>query len=123
MKLLLDMNLSPDWVAFLAAAGVEAVHWSNIGDCRASDATILEWARVNQHVVFTHDLDFSALLAATRGVGPSVIQVRTADTLPDAIGHDVVRVLRMRADAIDQGAIVSIDKLGSRVRVLPIGRA
>lgn len=120
MKLLLDMNLSPDWVRFLATANIEAVHWSDIGNCRASDAKILEWARVNRHVVFTHDLDFSALLAATRGVGPSVIQVRTADTLPDAIGHDVVRVLRMRAEAIEQGAIVSIDKLGSRVRVLPI---
>jgi predicted nuclease of predicted toxin-antitoxin system len=31
MKLLLDMNLSPDWVAELAARGWEAVHWSAIG--------------------------------------------------------------------------------------------
>jgi predicted nuclease of predicted toxin-antitoxin system len=31
MKVLLDMNLSPDWVGFLAVAGIESVHWSAIG--------------------------------------------------------------------------------------------
>jgi len=72
--------------------------------------------------VITHDLDFSALLAYTEAVGPSVIQVRSQDVLPDAIGTDVVRVLREHHAALDQGAIVSIDELNSRVRVLPLRR-
>jgi hypothetical protein len=42
--------------------------------------------------------------------------------VPDAIGRDVVRVLTMRAQAISEGAIVTIDKFKSRVRVLPIRR-
>jgi predicted nuclease of predicted toxin-antitoxin system len=70
--------------------------------------------------VITHDLDFSAILASTEALGPSVIQVRTQDVLPDAIGSDVVRVLRDQRAALDQGAIVSVDQLTSRVRVLPI---
>jgi predicted nuclease of predicted toxin-antitoxin system len=41
MKLLLDMNLSPDWVATLTQAGWEAVHWSSIGDFRANEAGAL----------------------------------------------------------------------------------
>lgn len=31
MKLLVDMNLSPRWVAVLVGAGVDAVHWSAVG--------------------------------------------------------------------------------------------
>jgi predicted nuclease of predicted toxin-antitoxin system len=120
VKILLDMNLSPDWVPFLVQAGFEATHWSSVGDPRASDATILEWVREHHFVLFTHDLDFGALLAGTRAQGPSVIQVRTQDTLPAAIGHDVVRVLRLRQDVLERGALVTIDRASSRVRILPI---
>ena len=73
-------------------------------------------------MVFTHDLDFSALLAATKAQGPSVIQLRGQEVLPEAVGKDVARVLRMRTPEIEAGAIVTIDKISSRVRVLPIGR-
>ena len=63
MKLLIDMNLPPGWVRFLREEGFEALHWSTAGDPKATDAAIMEWARRAGHVVFTHDLDFSALLA------------------------------------------------------------
>ena len=122
MKLLLDMNLSPTWVRFLEENGFEAVHWSTTGAPTATDAVIMAWARERGFVVVTHDLDFSALLASTEALGPSVIQVRTQDVLPDAVGADVVRVLREHRAALDEGAIVSIDELASRVRVLPIRR-
>lgn len=122
MKLLLDMNLSPEWIGFLEREGLEAVHWASVGSPTASDADIMEWARQRGYVVFTHDMDFSALLAVTGATGPSVLQVRTQDVLPATIGLDVVRVLTMRAPAFEAGAIVTIDKLKSRVRVLPIGQ-
>ncbi|HET9956664.1 MAG TPA: DUF5615 family PIN-like protein [Polyangiaceae bacterium] len=123
MKLLLDMNLSPEWTRFLEQEGFEAVHWASVGSPTASDAEIMEWAREREYVVFTHDMDFSALIAVTGAAGPSVLQVRTQDVLPAAIGRDVVRVLTMRTRAFEAGAIVTIDKLKSRVRVLPIGRS
>ena len=82
----------------------------------------MEWARQQAYIVFTHDMDFSALLAVTGAAGPSVLQVRAQDILPDAIGRDVVRVLNMRSQAFLEGAIVTIDKVKSRVRVLPIRR-
>jgi predicted nuclease of predicted toxin-antitoxin system len=120
MKLLLDMNLSPTWVRFLEENGFEAIHWSAAGEPTATDAVIMAWARGRGFVVITHDLDFSAILASTEARGPSVIQVRTQDVLPDAIGPDIVRVLRDQRAALDQGAIVSVDELMSRIRVLPI---
>ena len=51
-----------------------------------------------------------------------MIQVRTQDVLPEAIGGDVVRVLRTYARELEDGAIISIDKIRSRVRILPIRR-
>ena len=32
MKLLIDMNLSPDWVEVLAAERIDAIHWSKVGN-------------------------------------------------------------------------------------------
>jgi len=70
MKILIDMNLPPRWVQVFTAEGWEALHWSRVGAPTASDREIMAWARENGFVVFTHDLDFSALLAATQGEGP-----------------------------------------------------
>jgi predicted nuclease of predicted toxin-antitoxin system len=81
----------------------------------------MAWARANGRLVFTHDMDFGALLAATRANGPSVLQVRVKNTMPGAFGADVVRVLHLRRNAIEHGALVTIDKANARVRVLPIG--
>lgn len=78
----------------VAKAGLEAVHWSQVGAPTASDSDIMAWARANGYVVFTHDLDFSALLVATQGEGPSVIQVRTQNILPEAIGNLVNNALK-----------------------------
>ena len=44
VKLVVDMNQSPDWVPLLKSNGWSAVHWSTVGDPRASDAAIMEWA-------------------------------------------------------------------------------
>jgi predicted nuclease of predicted toxin-antitoxin system len=116
------MNLSPGWVGFLRDNGVEAVHWSTVGNPRASDAMIMAWARDNGWIVFTHDLDFSALLAATEAAGPSVVQLRNQDIMPEAVGHDVLRVLQQHGPALDDGAIVTLDRASARVRVLPLRR-
>jgi hypothetical protein len=35
VRLVIDMNLSVEWVAELAGAGWSAVHWSTVGDPRA----------------------------------------------------------------------------------------
>lgn len=123
MKILVDMNLSPVWATFLVGHGFEAVHRSAVGDPRAPDSAILEWARAASHVVFTNDLDFGVLLAIAGAVGPSVLQVRTLDLTPQGVGEHVVRVLRDHAELLASGALVTVDARTSRVRILPIQQA
>jgi predicted nuclease of predicted toxin-antitoxin system len=79
LKALIDVNLTPDWVAVLQRHGRTAVHWSNVGDPHASDRTIMDWALKHGYMVFTHDLDFGTMLALTHSAGPSVLQVRARD--------------------------------------------
>ena len=114
------MNLSPEWQPLLQANGFEAVHWSTIGAGNAPDTEIMQWARDNGCVVFTHDLDFGILLAHSRDGRPSVIQVRTQDVSPEHLGPVVLRVLRAHGEALESGALLTIDESKSRVRILPI---
>ena len=95
MKLLIDMNLSPRWVTLLADADIEAVHWSTCGAKTAPDSEIMAYASRNDYVVLTHDLDFGAILAATHGEKPSVVQIRSEDVSPDMIGKDNRRLRQM----------------------------
>lgn len=120
MNILIDMNLSPDWVPVLHNAGFGALHWSSVGPPNASDQTLLAWAAANDHVVFTHDLDFGSLLAASGASGPSVIQIRTQDTLPDTVGTLMIAALHQLQPQLHSGALVVIEQHRSRVRVLPI---
>ena len=122
MKLLVDMNLSPDWVAVLEKAGWETVHWSNIGNLRAADSEIIAWAKENGCVVFTHDLDFGTTLALTQAEGPSVIQVRTQDVTPMAVGKLVIGALRQFQAELEKGALIVLDEAQVRARILPLKR-
>jgi predicted nuclease of predicted toxin-antitoxin system len=120
MKLLLDMNLSPDWVAELAARGWEAAHWSAIGNPRATDSEIMDWAEANAYVIFTHDLDFGALLAASGAARPSVIQVWTQDVSPTYLAPMLDQLLRKHQPELENGALVIFEMANTRVRILPL---
>jgi predicted nuclease of predicted toxin-antitoxin system len=76
MRFVIDMNLPPAWSQTLQAAGYDAQHWSEIGAPNAPDEVVLSWARSNGAILFTHDLDFGAILAHSNEVGPSVVQLR-----------------------------------------------
>ena len=120
MKILVDMNLSPDWVSVLTNHGITAVHWSTVGDPRAEDSIIMKWARTNSYVVFTHDLDFGATLALTQAEGPSVIQVRTQDVTPDHLQAALIDVLETNGSLLESGCLIVLDEARSRVRILPL---
>ncbi|MBW2199102.1 MAG: DUF5615 family PIN-like protein [Deltaproteobacteria bacterium] len=119
MKILLDMNLPPAWVDFLENQGFQAIHWSNVGSHSASDKEIMTWAKEHGYIVFTHDLDFGALLAASKDDGPSVIQVRTQNVMPNVIGSIVVKAINEFMAEIKSGSLISIDTHKARVRILP----
>lgn len=82
----------------------------------------MAYAKTNDLVVLTHDLDFGAILAATHGEKPSVVQIRAEDTSPEVIGASVVAALRQLAGELEAGALVTIEPGRSRVRLLPLPR-
>lgn len=120
MKLLVDMNLSPRWIGMLVDAGIEAAHWSTLGASSAPDSEIMAYAKAHDYVVLTHDLDFGAILAATHGEKPSVVQIRADDVSPDVIGTQVLAALRQMASELAEGALLTVDPNRTRLRVLPL---
>lgn len=120
MRLIIDMNLSPAWVEFLEQAGFEAAHWSRLGAHDATDPELMAFATAHGYVVLTHDLDFGAILAASRGNGPSVVQIRADDLTPSAIGSQIITALGQAQTALAVGALVTVDPGRSRITLLPI---
>lgn len=120
MKLIIDMNLSPRWAGLLVDAGIKAEHWSTLGANNAPDSEIMAYARANDYVVLTHDLDFSAILAATQGEKPSVVQIRSDDVSPDMIGAQVITALKQMSAELENGALLTVDPNRTRMRLLPL---
>jgi predicted nuclease of predicted toxin-antitoxin system len=79
-------------------------------------------ARAHGYVVFTHDLDFGTVLAMTHADGPSVVQVRVQDVLPENLGNIMLAALQQFAEMLAAEALVTIDESTSRARILPINR-
>jgi predicted nuclease of predicted toxin-antitoxin system len=123
MKILIDMNLSPEWVPVLEAENIEAAHWSSIGKPDAPDEEIMRFARENGYAIFTHDLDFGTLLALTQATSPSVFQVRTQDIFPENMSKTVISILQKYQTQIEQGALIVSDKARERVRILPLQKS
>lgn len=120
MKILIDMNLTPAWVEYFAKHQIEGAHWSTVGNPKARDTEIMDFARSRNFVVFTHDLDFGNILAVTHALGPSVIQARVEDPVPDAIGEAVVSAIAEHTMHLERGALITLDPDRLRSRILPI---
>lgn len=116
----IDMNLSIEWIDELVRRGWNAVHWSTVGDPRAPDAAIMQWARDHRRAVFKHDLDFGAMLALTHSAGPSVLQVRGNDVMPQRMGPIVAAAVQRYEADLEAGALVVVEETKSRVRILPL---
>ena len=118
MKLVIDMNLSADWVPALKSVGIDAIHWRSIGPQDAADETIMAWAGANDAVILTRDLDFSTALLLEARKAPSVIQlrieqVRSQRDLP--LVRDAVTFFR---EHLERGAIITLDGRRTRIRRL-----
>jgi predicted nuclease of predicted toxin-antitoxin system len=120
VKILIDMNLSPHWEAVFHGLKMEAAHWTKLGAIDAPDAEIMSFAARENFVVLTHDLDFGAILAATGGAMPSVVQIRGDDLRPASIGPRVAKALLAAAREIEAGVLITIDVNRVRLRILPL---
>ncbi|MFN7819330.1 MAG: DUF5615 family PIN-like protein [Cyanobacteriota bacterium] len=74
----------------------EAVHRSDVGDPRALDSTLMQWAVAHHRAVLTHDLDFGAALELSGAGKPNVVQIRTLNTCTCSGGGTAHRALQAR---------------------------
>ena len=82
----------------------------------------MEWARQNDHIIFTNDLDYGALLYVTGATSPSVLQARSDDVRPAALSDSILRSLASAEEELKKGALVTVDLQRHRVSILPLRR-
>ena len=122
MKILIDMNISPDLVKVLNNSGFEAIHWSEVGAANAPDREITAWAKNNSYAILTHDLDFGTILAVSQASAPSVIQIRTQNLLSSNFKTLLINVLRQFTNELENGALITVEPNRAKVKILPIIR-
>ena len=120
MRILVEMNLSPEWIGLLKAAGIGAVHWGSVGARSAEDAVLFQYARDRRLVLLTQDLDFSQLLFETSGSGPSTVLLWIKDDLDDLVRHRVISAIRQHLKDLETGALLVISEERVRIRSLPL---
>ncbi|MEX1117300.1 MAG: DUF5615 family PIN-like protein [Terrimicrobiaceae bacterium] len=120
MRLLIDMNLSPEWVESLKESGLDAIQWARLGRANAPDHEIFAYARANGLAILTQDLDFSQILFETAASGPSTILLHLGDELHPGIRQRVAGIILQCRSEIESGALLVIDEQKTRLRTLPL---
>ncbi len=110
-------------VEALRSQGYDIVRTTNLLPATASDAEILELARVEGKVVLTQDLDFSMLVALSNYGLPSLITLRLSSARPDVVAQRLLDVLPTVETELTEGAAITISDDSVRVRKLPIRRS
>jgi predicted nuclease of predicted toxin-antitoxin system len=120
VKILVDMNLSPEWLDVFARAGWTATHWSSIGRPNEADDEIFSWCAQHGHVLFTQDLDFPQILFTSQAGQPSVVLLRAGNELDTTVRVRVCAAMHQQAAALTRGAILVVDEQRIRLRTLPL---
>lgn len=121
LKYMADMNISPLTVSILSRAGYETIRVNTVLSASVPDDQILAYARDNEYVLITEDMDFSALLAVNGYERPSVVSLRLSFSDPETVADRLMHVLPTCEVAMAAGCVVAISDEAIRIRHLPIG--
>lgn len=120
IKLLADMNISPQTVTALQGQGSDIIRVSEVMSKTASDLEILEFARQENRVIVTQDLDFSMLLALGGYNKPSLITLRLSLTDPNIVTQKLIDTIPQVEQILIEGGAVTIEDANVRTRRLPM---
>ncbi len=120
IRLLADVHISPKTVGDLQKQGYEIIRSSEVLPTNAPDINILEFARTENWVVLTQDLDFSMLVALSRYSQPSLITLRLSSAKPDTVTQKLLDVLPQIEEALQEGSAITIQDDSIRIRKLPV---
>ena len=108
IRLLADVHISPKTVGDLQKQGYKIMRSSEFLPANAPDINILEFARTENWVVLTQDLDFSMLVALSRYSQPSLITLRLSSAKPDIVTQKLLDVLPQIEEALQEGSAITI---------------
>ncbi len=120
IKLLADMNISPQTVTALQGQGSDIIRVCEVMSRTASDLEILEFARQENRVIVTQDLDFSMLLALGGYNKPSLITLRLSLTDPNIVTQKLIDTIPQVEEILTEGGAVTIEDASVRTRRLPM---
>ena len=120
LRLIADVHISPLTVADLKAQGYDIVRTTDLLSPTASDAKILELARLENRIVVTQDLDFSMLIALGKYDQPSLITLRLSSAQPSLITQKLLDILPQLKYELLEGVALTINDKSIRIRKLPI---
>ena len=120
IRLLADVHISPKTVGDLQKQGYEIMRSSEVLPANAPDINILEFARNENWVVLTQDLDFSMLVALSKYSQPSLITLRLSSAKPDIVTQKLLDVLPQIEEALQEGSAITIQDESIRIRKLPV---
>jgi predicted nuclease of predicted toxin-antitoxin system len=120
MKFLADMGVSMTTVEVLRGLGHDIVHLREQDLIRMEDPDIIVKARREARVVLTFDLDFGEIMALTRTASPSVVLFRMRNQTPASVTPRLIQLVNERESQLAQGAFVTVEDNGYRLRRLPI---
>jgi len=120
LQFLADLNISPLSVKRLRDRGWDIFRVSEVMKPSSKDIAILEYARQENRVIITQDLDFSKLLALRGFDKPSLINIRLGNPTPEIVAIKVQEVMESLAQELASGIVVTIDENSIRFRSLPI---
>ncbi len=120
IKLIGDMNISPQTVTALQQQGWDIIRVLDVLPATASDVEILNFARQENRVIVTHDLDFSMLVALSGYNQPSLITLRLSSTDLNTVNQKLLEILPQIEQQLQAGSAITIEDTAVRIRQLPI---
>jgi len=114
------MALSRSLSQWLSSQGHDAIHASDVAMFRAPDTEIIAFARAEDRIVVTADLDYPRLLAISTADRPAVILFRGGDWS----ARDVINRIQAVFTAIPANELASslvvVERARIRRRTLPL---
>ena len=120
MKLILDMNISPKLVNLLIQRNINAKHWCMVGENDAKDSEIFAYAKENDCIIVTSDLDFTTILSVSQAKKPSIIQIRKQNLHLATLAEALSVLVNRWENELQSGAILTLDMNKDRIRLLPL---
>lgn len=120
MRLLLDMGVPSRVAKALRTDGHDVHHLDELGLNELPDASIFSLAVAERRTIATFDLDFSEIAAFATGPTASVLSLRLDDQSTPNVLRRLRAAIEACSDALNAGAIVTVEQTRFRVRCYPI---